>query len=217
MLMSRYFCLLAAAVAMLLASRAEAAIRITEWMYSGDDGEFIEFTNTGDAAVDLTGWSFSDSARIPGAVALGSLGTIAAGESFLVTEPAAALFRTAWSLPASVKVLGGNSANLGRGDEINIYDATSALVDRLTYNDQTIAGSIRTQNASGNPKTLAALGTNNAVQWQLAVAGDAFGSYAGAAGTLGNPGSFTLVPEPATWGLAALAGAAIALRGRRTK
>ena len=58
----------AVAAAMLLAGRADAAIRITEWMYSGDDGEFIEFTNTGAAAVDLTGWSFSDSARTPGAV-----------------------------------------------------------------------------------------------------------------------------------------------------
>lgn len=207
----------AVAAAMLLAGRADAAIRITEWMYSGDDGEFIEFTNTGAAPVDLTGWSFSDSARVPGAVSLSALGTIAAGESFLLTEPTAALFRTAWNLPGTVKVLGGNSANLGRGDEMNIYNAANALVDRLTYNDQTIAGSIRTQNASGNPKTLAALGTNNVLQWQLAVAGDAFGSYAGFAGNLGNPGSFTLVPEPATWGLAALAGAAIALRGRRAK
>lgn len=215
--MSRYLCLCAATAAMLLAGRADGAIRITEWMYSGDDGEFIEFTNTGAAPVDLAGWSFSDSARTPGAVALGSLGTIAAGESFLLTEPTAALFRTAWNLPANVKVLGGNTANLGRGDEINIYDASNALVDRLTYNDQTIAGSIRTQNASGNPKTLAALGANDVLQWQLAVAGDAFGSYAGAAGNLGNPGSFALVPEPATWGLAGLAGLAMALFGRRAK
>lgn len=215
--MSRYFCLLAATAAMLLTGRADGAIRITEWMYSGDDGEFIEFTNTGAADVDLTGWSFSDSARIPGAVSLSSLGTIAGGESFILAEPTAAAFRTAWNLSAAVKVLGENTANLGRGDEINIYDAASALVDRLTYGDQTIAGSIRAQNASGNPNTLSALGTNNVVQWQLAVAGDAFGSYAGAAGNLGNPGSFALVPEPATWGLAALAGAAIALRGRRGK
>lgn len=207
----------AVAAAMLLAGRADAAIRITEWMYGGDDGEFIEFTNTGAAAVDLTGWSFSDSARTPGAVPLGALGTIAAGESFILAEPTAAAFRTAWNLPATVKVLGENMANLSRGDEMNIYDAANALVDRLTYSDQTIAGSIRTQNASGNPMTLAALGTNNVLQWQLAVAGDAFGSYAGAAGNLGNPGSFALVPEPATWGLAALAGAAIALRGRRAK
>ncbi len=215
--MSRYFCLCAATAAMFLAGRADAAIRITEWMYSGDDGEFIEFTNTGAASVDLTGWSFSDSARAPGAVSLSALGTIAAGESFILAEPTAEAFRTAWNLSAAVKVLGENTANLGRGDEMNIYDAANALVDRLTYGDQAIAGSIRTQDASGNPITLGALGTNDALQWQLAVAGDAYGSYAGAAGNLGNPGSFALVPEPATWGLAALAGAAIALLGRRAK
>ena len=215
--MSRYLCLLAATAAMLLAGRADAAIRITEWMYSGDDGEFIEFTNTGAAPVDLAGWSFSDTARAPGAVSLSALGTIAAGESFILAEPTAAAFRTAWNLSAAVKVLGENTANLGRGDEMNIYDAANALVDRLTYGDQTIAGSIRAQNASGNPKTLGALGANDVLQWQLAVAGDAYGSYAGTAGNLGNPGSFALVPEPATWGLAALAGTVIALRGRRAK
>jgi predicted extracellular nuclease len=150
-------------------------------------------------------------------VSLSALGTVAAGESFIVAEPTAAAFRTAWNLSTAVKVLGENTANLGRGDEMNIYDAASTLVDRLTYGDQVIAGSIRAQNASGNPKTLAALGANDALQWQLAATGDAFGSYAGVAGNLGNPGSFALVPEPATLGLAALAGTAIALRSRRAK
>lgn len=215
--MRRFLCFLLTLAAMVAAGRANAAIRITEWMYSGDDGEFIEFTNTGAAPVDLTGWSFSDSARTPGAVSLSALGTIAAGESFILAEPTAAAFRTAWNLSATVKVLGENTANLGRSDEMNIYDAANTLVDRLTYGDQVIAGSIRAQNASGNPKTIGALGTNDALQWQLAVAGDAYGSYAGAAGNVGNPGSFNLVPEPAAWGLAALAGAAISLRARRMK
>src|SRR5690606_10924206 len=127
-----------------------------------------------------------------------SLGTIAAGESFVLSETPAATFRTAWGLADSVKVLGENTANLGRNDEINIYDAANTLVDRLTYGDQDIAGSIRTQNASGVPKTLAALGANDVLQWQLAAVGDGFGSFSGAAGHAGSPGSFSLVPEPAT-------------------
>jgi predicted extracellular nuclease len=212
--MSRYFVAGALALAMVWGGRADAAIRITEWMYAGDDGEFIEFTNLGAVAVDLAGWSYSDSARSPGAVPLGALGTIAPGESFVLAENSADAFRAAWGLTEAVKVQGGNTANLGRSDEINIYDAANVLVDRLTYGDQTIAGSIRTQNASGIPKTLGALGANDALQWQLAVAGDAFGSVAGAAGNAGSPGSFTLVPEPATWALATLAGMAIAFRRR---
>ncbi len=32
-------------------------------------------------------------------------------------------------------MIGGNAINLGRGDEINVYDARDVLVDRLTYDD----------------------------------------------------------------------------------
>lgn len=215
--MSKYLCVWAAAVALLLAGHAEAAIRITEWMYSGDDGEFAEFTNLGATAVDLTGWSFSDSARTPGAVSLSTLGTIAPGESFLVAENDASAFRTAWGLAGTVKVLGGNTANLGRNDEINIYDPSNALVDRLTFGDQNIAGSPRTQNASGNPKTLGALGANNALLWQLAVANDKYESFTGAASNVGSPGKFVFIPEPAALSLAAMAAAVFAVRNRRTK
>lgn len=35
---------------------AEAQIRITEFMYAGE--EFIELTNVGSTPVDFTGWSF---------------------------------------------------------------------------------------------------------------------------------------------------------------
>ncbi len=111
-----------------------ADIRITEWEYNGS--EFVELTNVGTESHDLTGWSFSDSARTPGNVSLSGFGTVAAGESVILSEATAAAFRTEWSLPTTVKVVGGNTQNLGRSDEINIYDATSSLVDRLTYNDQ---------------------------------------------------------------------------------
>lgn len=39
-------------------SAAHADVRISEWMYNGD--EFIEFSNMGSSAVDFTGWSFDD-------------------------------------------------------------------------------------------------------------------------------------------------------------
>ena len=41
-------------------------MRITEFMYSGTNGEFVEFTNVGNAALDLSGWSFDDDSRTPG-------------------------------------------------------------------------------------------------------------------------------------------------------
>jgi predicted extracellular nuclease len=187
---------------------ASAAIRITEWMYNGAGagnlGEFVEFTNLGAAAVDFTGWSFDDSSRVPGSQSLSAFGLVAPGESVVFTDSAAADFRTNWNLPAAVKIIGGNANNLGRSDEINLYDAANAPVDRLTYGDETFPGSIRTQNKSGNPNNAAALGANNPLLWSLSATGDAFGSVTSVAGEIGNPGTY-LVPEPATLTLAAAA------------
>jgi predicted extracellular nuclease len=200
-------CLFIAALAA-MAQPASAAIRITEWMYNGGGasnlGEFVELTNTGPAAIDLTGWSFDDSSRVPGSQSLSAFGLVAPGESVVFTDSAAADFRTNWNLPAAVKIIGGNTNNLSRGDEINVYDAADALVDRLTYDDQDIPGSIRTQLVSGNPNSAAALGVNNVLLWSLSATGDAFGSTTSVAGEIGNPGTY-LIPEPATFTLAAAA------------
>lgn len=187
---------------------AAAAIRITEWMYNGAGagnlGEFVELTNTGAAAIDFTGWSFDDSSRVPDSQSLSAFGLVAPGESVVFTDSAAADFRTNWNLPAAVKVIGGNANNLGRNDEINIYDAANVLADRLSYGDEDFPGSIRTQNKSGNPNSAAALGANNALLWSLSASGDAFGSITSVAGEIGNPGTY-LIPEPATFTLAAAA------------
>jgi predicted extracellular nuclease len=210
-----------AAVAVLSASQASAAIRITEWMYNGDDGEFVELTNVGAAPVDLAGWDYSDSARAPGItfLDLSGFGVVQPGESVIFTEASEAGFRNSWaSMPALVKVIGANTVNLGRNDEINIYDAANALVDRLTYNDQgagNVAGP-RTSNISGNPLSLAVLGANNASQWVLSSNGDSYGSTFGVNFSVANPGMFSAVPEPATLALAA-AGALVIAMGRSRK
>ena len=189
--------------ALFLASPAFADVQITEWMYSGNGGEFIEFTNLGASAVDFTGWSYDDNSRSAGTFSLSAFGLVAAGESVIITESSAAAFRAAWNLSASVKVLGGYANNLGRNDEINLYDAGNNLVDRLTYGDQDFAGTVRTQNKSGNPGTLADLVPATVTTgWVLSATGDSFGSYASGNGDLGNPGHFALaVPEPETYAL----------------
>lgn len=196
---------LCAAALGLGAAASQAQVQITEWMYNGADatGEYIEFTNLGSSAVNFSGWSFDDSSRTPGSMDLSALGVVGAGKSVLLTEATAAAFRAAWGLGSSVAVLGGNTNNLGRADEINLYDAGGALVDRLTYGDQTFLGTVRAQNASGNPGTLADLGPQTVTSgWKLAAVGDLYGSHASTLGDIGNPGVFTLaVPEPGSYAL----------------
>jgi predicted extracellular nuclease len=207
---------LAGALAVLSGGTASAQMRITEWMYSGADLEYIEFTNIGGAPIDMTGWSYDDDSQTPGAVDLSGYGVVLAGESVILAENTDAAFRAAWGLPLSVDVIGSNTTNLGRNDEINLYDNSSALVDRLTYGDQNFPGTIRTQNISGNPISFAALGINDVAQWQLSFIGDAYGSYASTGADLGNPGGFPAVPEPSTYVLLAM-GSALMFFARKTR
>lgn len=178
------------AVALALsAGSAAAEIRITEWMYSASvsRGEFVELTNAGLAPVDFSGWSYDDDSRTPDVFSLSGFGLVQPGESVVFTESTAGDFRADWGLAASVKVLGGVTNNLGRNDEINIFNGNT-LVDRFAYGDATFPGTIRTQGTSGRPVSAAALGANDPTQWVFSVVGDVEGSFRSNGG-LGDPGS----------------------------
>lgn len=207
-----------AAAAMLIAGIAnpsQGAMRITEWAYQGNGGEYIEFTNTGTTPIDLTGWSFDDDSQDPGIFSLSPFGLVAPGESVVITESTATSFRNAWSLAPTVKVLGGYTNNLGRADQINIFDGND-LVDTLTYGDQNFPGSPRTQNISGNPITLDALGIDDVNQWQLSAVGDIYGSYQSNLGDIGNPGIGNyVVPEPSTVALLVMGSVALGATGAK--
>lgn len=187
---------LVAAIVLAVASASYGGMYITEWMYAGTGAEFVEFTNTGAAPIDMTGWSYDDDSRIPGEFDLSGFGVVQPGESVIITETDSASFRTNWSLPGGVKILGPYTNDLGRNDEINLFDTNGVLVDRLTYGDQNLLGSIRTQYRSGNPATVASLGANDVYQWVLSAVGDAYGSWESSQNDVGNPG--TAIPEPAT-------------------
>jgi hypothetical protein len=168
-------------------------LRITEWMYSGASGEFIEFTNLSAAPIDLSDWSMDDDHAVPGAFLLSSAGVLQPGESVVVTESKAEAFRSAWSLLPAVKIIGqlgtptGNG--LGRADQINLFNSAGELQDRLDYGDQTFVGSIRTQNRSGQAPC-SAIGSNEVMSWQLSSVGDGFGSTAASSGDIGTPCRF---------------------------
>lgn len=183
---------------------AHAEVRITEWMYQGGSGEFIEFTNLGGSAIDFTGWSYDDDSRLPGVFDLSGFGLVGAGESVVITEIDADTFRLDWDLGASVKVLGGYTNNIGRADELNLFDASGALIDRLTYGDNSAAGGPRTANFSGRAASAAALGANDATQWVLSSVGDVEASYMSLSGAVASPGVTAFaaaVPEPGTYAM----------------
>ncbi|MDO8938292.1 MAG: lamin tail domain-containing protein [Methylicorpusculum sp.] len=190
------------AVLLLASNQASASgvrVHITEWMYSGNGGEYIEFTNLSGAGVDFTGWSFDDDSRLAGVFDLSGFGIVAHNESVIITEDTADNFREDWRLASTVKVLGGVTNNLGRNDEINLFNKNGNLIDRLAYGDQSFPGSIRTQRISGNPGSIAALGLNDPTLWALSSIGDLFNSYSSEIGDIGNPGQFAVsaVPVPA--------------------
>jgi predicted extracellular nuclease len=194
-----------AALSIAPAALSAPSIEITEVMYQGGAGEFFEFTNVTSAPIDMTGWSFDDDSRVAGTVPLSIFGVVAAGESVVITEAQAADFRTAWGLP-NLKVLGGNTTNIGRGDEINIYDASNTLVDRLRYDDATL-GNPRTQGFSMNTPFANLADQAASGAFPASFVGDAYASRQ-TTGGLGNPGVYSPVPEPASLAMIALSAAA---------
>ncbi|MFZ5528044.1 MAG: lamin tail domain-containing protein [Pseudomonadota bacterium] len=188
----------AIAAAAIASTAAQAQVVITEWMYKGGVGEFIEFTNIGNTAIDFSNWSYDDDSRIAGVFSLAGFGTVAAGESVIITETEADVFRADWGLSLSVKVLGNYTNNLGNGDEINLYNGAT-LVDRLTYGTNP-----KTDGSSGHATSLAALGANKVNLWTLSSVGDIEGSWRSVAGTIGSPGQTSFapaVPEPETYAM----------------
>ena len=179
--------LIVTGLVLFLAQLAPADLVISEWMYSGTNGEFVEFTNIGPDPIDMTGWSFDDDSQVPGTVDLSAFGVVYPGQSVILTEAVASEFAAAWGL-SGVAIIGSNTANLGRNDQINLYDAGNNLVDQLSYGDQAYPGTPRTQYYSCNIPATDYGYTVAQTSWVLAAVGDVYGSWASTGGDVGSPG-----------------------------
>lgn len=223
---------------------AQAEVRITEFMsegqgdtQSGNGGrrqrEFFELTNLGNAAVDVSTWSYNDNNANDPLNFGSSFGAIGAHESVILTQMTPEDFRTYWGLSASVRVYSfAQLSNLGNADTINIYNSSvqdaTTLVDSLTY-----TADARGSGVSRNRPWDGGQGQALNGAWIESSVGDAFGSFLAPSPTgfapnfpqpttgfnpgdyidLANPGTYA-VPEPAAMGVLAVGAFGL---GRRRK
>ena len=110
---------------------APGDVVISELMFnppSGVDGdEFLELTNTGATAVDLSGWCFSGITLCFGA------GTSVPAAGRLVVGRDAARFQLQYGFAPAAVYTGGLSNG---GETITLRDAAAAVIDAVTYSDR---------------------------------------------------------------------------------
>jgi Lamin Tail Domain len=207
---------------------AFAGVFITEFNSTSSVGnrEFVEFTNTGSSAVDMTGWSEDDSgatANKAGHV-LSAFGMLQPHESAIFTETTVADFQTFWfgsvaAAPAGLKIIGpySNDNLSSSADAITLFDSSGTLVDRLDYPGTPAGGTASGVSRNpGSASALGILGVGKNSLWVNSTSGDSFGSFpaAGNPNLIGNPGLYP-VPEPASVVLMILGAFGAATVGRR--
>lgn len=206
--------LLAAGACLIIGTAAHAEIIITEvasWSSGSSplEADWFELTNTGVAAVDISGWKVDDSpGNFAASLALTGITSIAAGESVIFLEQAndmdaptpaeyVAAFKSLWfgaSAPAGLQIGTYQGSGIGLstgGDQVNIFDGAGTLIWGVAFGGADDSAPLSTfDNAAGLAKPtqltlLSAVGVNGAFT--------AFG-----ADEIGSPGTIVTVPEPAS-------------------
>lgn len=217
-----------------LSSVASADLVITEIQTKSmfDVEDYIEITNFGNTAVDITNWSFDDeSAAFIESSALQGITSIAAGETVLIIQPSEtdenepgfdpaaeiAAFRAYWGGLSGVQIGYHLGAGLGKGDAAYFFDAMGNVALFLEYGDgdnvdpsdlidDTHAG--EWVGATENDSAIWVPGSNGEFTSPV---GGVFGSFQNGDGNWGSPG---VVPTPGAAALLGLAGLA-GVRRRR--
>ncbi len=125
---------LAVSSALLATPETQAAVRITEVMYSPPQDaeyEYIEIHNDGAAAVDIGDWAFTD-----GIIFVFPAGTmIPAGGYFLVSGTKTSL-ETVYPSLDPTKVFGDHQSSLDNdGERITLADSSANVVESFRFDD----------------------------------------------------------------------------------
>jgi Lamin Tail Domain len=208
-------------IAASIASSASANLRITEVMSSSNGlglptPDWIEVTNYGASAVDLTGWRIDDgSFSFAVSAALNGIASIGAGESVIFIESAAgagiAGFRTHWGGLSGVQVGYYSGSGLGfssGGDGACLFDSGGAILSQVSFGVATSGSSFfYGWDAAGvlDPSYTAVVSTVGTLGTQVTVASTGDTASAGTA--------LSVVPAPGALALLALGG--MARRRRR--
>jgi hypothetical protein len=169
--------------------------------------DWFEVTNTGAAAVSVSGWRFDDNSNaFASSVALNGITSIGPGESVIFMESATPattipLFTSAWfgsSVPAGLQLGTYSGSGIGlstSGDAVNLFNAAGVLQANVAFGASSGAAPFATfDNAAG---------LDNATISTLSVAGTN-GAFLVSTGTpaIGSPGAITgtSTPPPTTVG-----------------
>jgi hypothetical protein len=193
--------LAALASAGIVPAHAQTGVAITEvapWS-SGDSPvghDWFELTNTGAAAISLSGWSMDDSSATPGVAALSGVTSIAAGQSAIFIESDGsdnATFIDTWfggNAPAGFLIGNYQGSGVGLstgGDAVNVFDGAGVLQASVNFGASSVGQTF--DNAAGINGTIS----------QLSMVG-VNGAFVAAhdASETGSPGTIAAVPEPAS-------------------
>lgn len=156
--------------------------------------DWFELTNTGNTAIDLTGWKMDDSSFAFGSsVALNGVTTLAPGESVIFLETATptttiANFVQTWfngTKPANLQIgtYTGSGVGLGTGgDGVAVFNASGVEQARVSFGAATTAAPFRSFDNSAVTATVSTLSTVG-VNGAFAAANDA--NEIGSPGTAG--------------------------------
>lgn len=117
---------------------SNAQVRVTEYSHKGLFGEYFEVANLG-SSLSISGYEFNDnSGTAPTAIALPAV-TLGTNDVVIVTEVSQDVFEQAWFVdrgatpPTTIKgYVENNTRNLGKTDEIRIFDAAGTQIDTVS-------------------------------------------------------------------------------------